>query len=71
MPRRDDGFMTTGAICPEAAEREGIYLELMPFGDYVLDDKPERPCARCRRPFQPTARRRMLCAGCFRNADRG
>ena len=26
---------------------------------------PKRGCARCRRRFQPTARRRLLCAACF------
>ena len=31
--------------------------------------RPERPCALCGRSFQPTARRRMLCAGCFGRAS--
>ena len=31
-------------------------------------DKPKRPCARCGRRFQPTVKRRMLCAGCFSTA---
>ena len=32
-------------------------------------DRPERPCAWCRDPFQPTIRRRMLCAPCFNRAS--
>ncbi len=40
-----------------------------PFVDPNLD-RPERPCARCRREFQPTVRRRMLCATCFADEDR-
>ncbi|MCY4394989.1 MAG: hypothetical protein OXC10_07640 [Rhodospirillaceae bacterium] len=31
--------------------------------------RPERPCARCRRRFQPTLRRRMLCGYCFRGDE--
>ena len=33
-------------------------------------DAPEslRPCAKCRRLFEPTAQRRMLCAGCYSSA---
>ena len=33
--------------------------------DPKLTGRPERGCARCRRRFQPTARRRLLCAACF------
>ena len=36
--------------------------------DPPLLDRPTRPCARCARAFQPTARRRMMCAPCFRHA---
>ena len=32
-------------------------------------DKPERPCSRCGKRFQPTVRRRVLCDGCFKAAD--
>ncbi|WP_199252586.1 hypothetical protein [Chachezhania sediminis] len=28
-------------------------------------NRPERPCARCGRMFQPTTRRLILCHGCF------
>lgn len=37
-------------------------------GDPTLDC-PKRPCAKCGRKFQPTLKRRMLCASCFGNAD--
>ena len=30
--------------------------------------RPERPCACCSIVFQPTARRRMLCAACWHKA---
>lgn len=41
--------------------------------DPELKDRPERPCARCRKNFQPTARRRVLCTTCFgyANSDAG
>ena len=32
-------------------------------------DRPKRPCACCGRRFQPTVRRRLLCAGCFGSAS--
>ena len=32
-------------------------------------DLPPRPCARCRKVFQPTPKRRMLCDVCFRGGD--
>ena len=35
-----------------------------------LDKHPARPkrrCARCTRKFQPTRKRIMLCAGCFKS----
>lgn len=28
-----------------------------------------RPCARCRKPFRPTERRRLLCRLCFGKAS--
>ena len=31
--------------------------------------RPERPCARCSTMFQPTTRRRMMCAACYRQAS--
>ena len=31
-------------------------------------ERRERPCSRCGTPFTMTARRRMLCANCFRTA---
>lgn len=37
-------------------------------GDRKLD-RPRRPCSRCGKRFQPTIKRRMLCAYCFENAD--
>ena len=30
--------------------------------------RAERPCGCCRKVFQPTARRRMLCAACYSKA---
>ena len=36
-----------------------------PHGDAKLEGAPERPCSRCGKRFQPTLRRRLLCAGCF------
>ena len=33
-------------------------------------ERPERPCNRCGDRFQPTNRRRMLCAYCFKYGDR-
>ena len=38
-------------------------------GDEPLDC-PERECACCGRLFQPTLRRRLLCARCYRFGDR-
>ena len=32
--------------------------------------RPPRPCSCCKREFQPSVRRRMLCAACYRNAPR-
>ena len=32
-------------------------------------DRPARPCSRCSKPFQPTLRRRMLCAHCAAYAN--
>ena len=41
--------------------------------DYGRDssrlDLPPRPCSKCRRPFQPTVRRRMLCRVCYHGGD--
>ena len=34
-------------------------------GDPPLKGANNKPCARCRRPFQPTIRRRLLCGHCF------
>ena len=31
------------------------------------EECPERPCARCRTAFKPTAKRRLLCVACFTN----
>ena len=31
----------------------------------------ERPCSRCGRSFETTARRRMLCAGCYSGGHDG
>ena len=33
--------------------------------DPALKDEPKRRCARCGQKFQPTAKRRMLCARCY------
>ena len=37
-------------------------------GDPALD-RPERPCAKCGKQFQPTVRRRLLCGPCFNGGD--
>ena len=41
-------------------------------GRVVVDDleldRPERPCSHCGEHFQPTQRRRRLCAYCFKHA---
>ena len=35
----------------------------------LLDlSRSPRPCTKCKRAFQPTTRRRLLCATCFGNA---
>ena len=36
----------------------------------LLHQEP-RPCTNCQRLFQPTVRRRMLCAYCFHHGDKG
>ena len=41
----------------------------IPLGDRPLD-VPKKPCSRCRRMFQPTRKRRMLCANCFSHGER-
>ena len=46
----------------ESTEREFIH-------DKPDPSRPERPCACCGRRFQPTTRRRMLCAECFTGND--
>ena len=33
--------------------------------------RPKRPCSRCGNKFQPTIRRRMLCATCYHWAGTG
>ena len=38
-------------------------------GDAIQTGEPMRPCARCRRKFQPNLKRRMLCLGCFKGAE--
>ena len=40
-------------------------------GDRPLPDRPERPCSRCGKMFQPSLKRRMLCASCFGRATGG
>ena len=37
--------------------------------DTPLPDKPERPCSRCEKIFQPTIRRRLLCWYCYTYAE--
>ena len=39
--------------------------------DPPLKDKPERSCSRCGGRFRPTAKRQLLCSGCFRRGDAG
>ena len=51
--------------------RRNVYLPI-PDNEIVHDDqpdpdRPERPCNACGRTFQPTLRRRLLCAGCYRD----
>lgn len=42
-------------------------MRLTPPANTPVGDK--RPCARCRRIFQPTIKRRMLCRMCYRYPD--
>ena len=61
-----DGKMKPAGEAPglKAAVFEG------PMGPRDLDKEsgaPERPCARCRRPFRPTRRSAILCYPCFKS----
>ena len=44
--------------------------EADPFFTDQPIDRLERACSRCRRPFQPTLVRRLLCAPCWHGAAR-
>ncbi len=47
----------------ERAARRGGLPDLPPDGRSPRGER--RPCANCGRRFQPTIKRRMLCANCF------
>jgi len=40
-----------------------------PDTDQPLEGRARIPCACCGRPFQPTVRRRRLCAPCFKSGE--
>ena len=40
-----------------------------PWAKDLPIDRPKRACARCGKEFQPTGKRRMLCAECFSVAN--
>ena len=48
------------------ARRYRLGLVSVPDPDIA---RPPRPCNRCKAPFQPTMRRRLLCPKCFYGAD--
>ena len=48
-----------------------VFTDGRPNGPAATPEAQERPCARCERPFQPTAERRLLCVECFRDSWRG
>ena len=63
---------------PSKYDSPGAVVDIKPrrvekLGKYKIPDgptgKPERPCSRCKTPFFPTLRRRLLCAGCFATAE--
>ena len=59
--------MSTGRLAP-ADERSARNLPALPPDGRTVRGKP-RPCARCGRKFQPTIKRRMLCAECYSYAS--
>ena len=65
--------MTTLKIQPAGEHpslKYSVYEGPMPRSHTMTDapdkSRPKRPCARCDAKFQPTVRRRLLCARCFR-----
>ena len=70
MTRR--GRLIRAASDTGSAQDRAIWQGPMPpRNDRPLKYKPERPCARCGRRFRPTAKRQLLCSGCFRRGDAG
>lgn len=67
---RRDGKLRAAA---DTGSDEDRLIDEGPLGrahqDVPLEGVPPRRCAKCGRRFQPTVRRRMLCAGCYGNAD--
>ena len=49
----------------DEAARERVSIPKTRYESKI--DAPERPCARCAQPFQPSVTRRLLCKGCFDN----
>ena len=66
-----DGKQLAAGERPRA--REQSIDPSIPASKPGLDPKdmtrPKRRCANCEVKFQPTARRRMLCGKCYRNAS--
>ncbi len=61
-----------GQVAGEKPGQRGAVYEgkmPLPYSDPPLKDRPKRPCSKCGRKFQPTAKRRMLCEHCYRAAD--
>ena len=67
----------TGRSLAAVRRRRGLLLRgitaedrYRPWGiDEPMLELPSRPCANCRRKFQPTKRRRMLCGKCFKHSS--
>ena len=68
--RADNGKQLAAGESPFGHRSAGVWKGSLPSpkSDPRLD-RPKRPCACCRRRFQPTVKRRMLCASCFGRAN--
>ena len=56
-------------IDKEKAPRKSDQAASTRGGAAVRTGEPMRPCARCRRNFQPTVKRRMLCHPCYKGGE--
>ena len=66
----DNQFTEDGQIClssQPAPRADPLAYSLIDQPDIT---RPERPCACCRKAFQPTAVRKMLCLTCYHKAWR-